>query len=158
MLEHDLDQSIGLWLVLTADAFKRAISEEVSPHGITFRQCQVLGSLAYFGPLSQTALAETMHIEPPTLVGILDRMQRDGLIRRESCVDDRRKKLIHPTDAAQPIWSQILQCGRRVRQRASQGFTDDQLKMLQEMLETVRANLGDTSTVSSAKEAAATTT
>lgn len=142
MLQHDLDESIGVWIALASDAYRKALTDEVAPHGFTFRQCQVLGQLAYDGPLSQNVLAEKMRVEPPTLVGILDRMERDGWIRRQACAEDRRKKLIHATELAQPVWEKILRCGRRVRARASQGLSRKQLDQLRAMLETVQTNLG----------------
>jgi MarR family transcriptional regulator for hemolysin len=142
MLEHDLDESIGVWISLAADAYHKALTEEVAPHGFTYRQCQVLGWLAYEGPQAQNELAEKMRIEPPTLVGILDRMERDGWIRREPCESDRRKKIIHPNEAAEPVWQKILACGRRVRRRASQGLSPEQLDSLREMLAIVQENLG----------------
>ena len=98
--------------------------------------------MAYDGPQPQNVLAEKMRVEPPTLVGILDRMERDGWIRREECEDDRRKKLIHATDLAKPVWESILECGRRIRARASEGLSNEQLTQLRETLEIVQANLG----------------
>ena len=141
MLEYDFEQSIGYWLITAAHAYQRAVQDEVAPHGITFRQCQVLGYLALEGPLSQTDLAERMGIEPPTLVGILDRMARDGWIDRVCCETDRRKNLIRPTAAAEPVWSHIAACGRRVRQRATLGLSDDELEVLKQLLLTVQQNL-----------------
>ncbi|MEZ6073592.1 MAG: hypothetical protein R3C10_25775 [Pirellulales bacterium] len=45
--------------------------EELTPHGITFRQMQVMAWLMLEGELSQNELASRMIIEPPTLVGVL---------------------------------------------------------------------------------------
>ena len=142
MLDHDLDEGLGVWITFAADAYRKALTEELAPHGFTFRQCQVLGYLAYDGPQAQNVLAEKMRVEPPTLVGILDRMERDGWISREACTEDRRKKLIHPTELARPVWDTILQCGRRVRARASQGLSSEQLELLRELLHIVQENLG----------------
>ena len=142
MLKHDLDESIGVWITLAAEAYRKALTEELTPHGFTFRQCQVLGYLAYHGPQAQNVLAENMRVEPPTLVGILDRRERDGWVRREVCEDDRRKKIVHATELAQPVWDSILECGRRVRARASAGLSDEQLVQLREILEIVQTNLG----------------
>ncbi|MFT5522421.1 MAG: MarR family transcriptional regulator for hemolysin, partial [Pirellulaceae bacterium] len=139
--DHDLDDSVGVWITFASDAYRKAFTEEVAPYGFTFRQCQVLGYLAYDGPLPQIALAERMRVEPPTLVGILDRMERDGWIERVPSGEDRRKKLIHPTKMAQPIWKQILKCGRRVRARATAGLSARQLEQLREMLLIVQNNL-----------------
>jgi hypothetical protein len=38
MLRYDFEESIGYWLTLSTQAFHRAVSEEVAPHGITYRQ------------------------------------------------------------------------------------------------------------------------
>jgi len=143
VLQYDFQESIGYWILMASHAYQQALAAEVAPHGITFRQCQVIGFLACEGPATQSHLAHRMGIEPPTLVGVLDRMERDGLIRRESCPGDRRKKLVHLTAAAEPVWEQIVGCAKRVRARASAGLSARQMQQLRAMLETVRLNLGD---------------
>src|SRR6185436_616710 len=90
---------------------------------------------------SQTDLADRMRIEPPTLVGILDRMERDGWIRRGGDVSDRRKKLVEATPAAKPAWSKIVAVAKRVRARATRGMTQNQLAQLKKLLGVVQANL-----------------
>ena len=85
MLDYDFQNSIGYWLCMASHAYERAMNEELTAHGITFRQCQVLAWLALEGEQSQTELATRMNIEPPTLVRVLDRMERDGLVSRSGC-------------------------------------------------------------------------
>jgi MarR family transcriptional regulator for hemolysin len=140
-LEYDFENSVGFWLLTASQAFQHAINEELAPQGVTYRQSQVLSMLALEGSLSQGELAERMGIEPPTLVGILDRMERDGWIRRVACPDDRRKKLVQPTKAAEPIWSKITTAARRVRSRATKGLSERQLAQLRKLLDAVRKNL-----------------
>ena len=142
MLNYDFDESVGYWLMTTWHLYQRAFNEEIAPHGITFRQCQVLGYLALDGTLSQCQLAERMRIEPPTLVRILDRMERDGWIERVACQQDRRRKRIRPTKAAQPVWSKMVACARRVRARATRGLSPRQQQTLQKLLRRVQKNLG----------------
>jgi MarR family transcriptional regulator for hemolysin len=142
VLEYDFEQSVGYWMIMSAHAYERALNEELAPQGVTFRQCQVLGCLALQGTLSQIELADRMGIEPPTLVGILDRMERDGWIRRDDCPSDRRKKLIRATPEAKPVWSKIVACAKAVRARATRGLTKTQLTMLKELLDAVQQNLG----------------
>jgi MarR family transcriptional regulator for hemolysin len=153
MLEYDFDESVGYWITMAAHVFQQSVNEELKAHGITFRQCQVLGWLALEGDLSPCELAERMHVEPPTLVGILDRMERDGWIRRDNCPEDRRKKIIRPLPQAEPIWAKIIAASRRVRARATRGLSDEQLAALKETLAVVQANLQAEVPV---KEAAAT--
>jgi MarR family transcriptional regulator, transcriptional regulator for hemolysin len=141
MLRYDFENSVGFWMIQAAHEYQQAVNEELAPHGITWRQGQVLGCLALYGPLSQAELADYMRVEPPTLVGILDRMERDGWIRRDVDSTDRRRKLIHPTEAAEPVWSKIAGCARRVRARATRGLTAEQLATLKQLLATIQNNL-----------------
>lgn len=149
-LEYDFENSIGCWLITSSQAYQRAVNDELAPQGITFRQTQVLALLSLMGPMSQADLAQKMEVEPPTLVGILDRMERDGWIRREACADDKRRKLVHPTKAAEPIWTKITAAARRIRTRATKGLSASQVGQLKEMLDTVRRNLETPSAVSEA--------
>jgi MarR family transcriptional regulator for hemolysin len=141
VLNYDFEQSIGFWLTITTQAYHRAVSEELAPHGITYRQSMVLGWLALEQELSQTQLAARMMVEPPTLVGILDRMERDGWISRHNCPLDRRKNLIRANDAAIPVWGKIVECAMRVRQRATTGLNDRQLATLKRLLRRIGQNL-----------------
>lgn len=141
MLDYDFDDSLGFRTIMAARAFERAMNAEIAPRGITWRQCQVIGWLVLEGDLTQTELAERMMIETPTLVGILDRMVRDGWIVRHDCPGDRRKRIIRPTPQVEPVWDEITQCARRVRARAASGLSPDQVLLLRELLSQVEANL-----------------
>ena len=145
MLEYDFEESVGFWICMSAHMFERAMNEELAPEGITYRQVQVLGWLALKGSLSQTELAERLNIEPPTLVGILDRMETQGWISREACPEDRRRNLIVPLPKAEAVWSKITACARRIRARAGQGLDEHQMRTLKELLAVVQENLGQDS-------------
>jgi MarR family transcriptional regulator for hemolysin len=149
-LNYDFYQSIGYWLTMTTQAYHRAVSDELLPHGITYRQSMVLGWLALEGELSQTELANKMMVEPPTLVGILDRMERDGWISRHHCPSDRRKNLIRANPAAEPVWEKIVECAKRVREGATQGLSERQLATLKKLLRRVTQNLKTNATADAA--------
>lgn len=141
MLMYDFERSVGYWLTIASQSFHRALSEEVAPHGITHRQSVVLAWLVLEGELSQAELAGKMMVEPPTLVGILDRMERDGWITRNGCPNDRRKKIVRATPAAEPVWEKIAESARRVRARATAGLSEQELDTLKELLDRVNRNL-----------------
>jgi MarR family transcriptional regulator for hemolysin len=138
---HDFENSVGYWICMASRAFERAMNDELAPRGITYRQAQVLWHLAHEGSLAQTDLAERMRIEPPTLVGILDRMEREGWIRRESDAQDRRRKLITPQAKAKPVWSKIIDCCNHVRTRGDQGLSLEEQQLLKSLLGRIINNL-----------------
>jgi MarR family transcriptional regulator, transcriptional regulator for hemolysin len=141
ILAHDFENYVGYWICMASRAFERAMNEELAPSGITYRQCQVLAWLAIAGNLSQTDLADRLRIEPPTLVGILDRMEREGWVRRESDPHDRRRKLVVPTPKAVPVWSKIVACSDRVRARGNRGVSPAEQELLKNLLKRVIDNL-----------------
>ena len=151
VLQYDFEESLGYWLTMTHHAYMRAFNEELAPEGITYRQAQVLAWLALEGPMPQADLAGRMLIEPPSLVGTLDRMEASGLLERRSCPEDGRKKLVHPLPAADEIWEQIVACGRRIRATASAGLSDRELATLKRLLGKVRANVSSETLVKCAR-------
>ncbi len=140
-LEYDFEESVGYWMVLASQAFQKALNDELAPHGLTFRQCQVLGWLVLKGPLPQFELATHMMIEPATLVGVLDRMEREQWIKRTVDNADRRCKKIQVNPQARAIWKQAICCARRVRAKAVEGLTDKQVSELKKTLRVVLGNL-----------------
>jgi MarR family transcriptional regulator for hemolysin len=141
VLDNDFQETLGHGLCKVAHLFERAMRDELDPQGITFRQCQVLAWLALEGEMSQVELADRMSIEPPTLVGVLDRMERDGLLTRKSDPHDRRRKIIAPSPKAEPVWKKIIACGDRVEARARRDLSPRQFEALKELLGIVERNL-----------------
>src|SRR5690606_1440532 len=118
MKNYEFDKGIGFWVLSAANVLERAANEALTPHGITFRQVQVLGCLACFGELSHSELAERIQVEPSTIVRILDRMERDGWTERVPSPDARPVKRIRTTPNVAPVWKTITDCGERIRQQA----------------------------------------
>jgi MarR family transcriptional regulator for hemolysin len=138
---YDFEESVGYWLSIATQALHRQFNDELAPHGITFRQTQVLGWLALEGEMTQGELASRMMIEPPTLAGILDRMERSAWITRQSCSGDRRRKLIRIRPEATPVWEKIAECALRVRARATRGLSEEEVETLKRLLRVVHQNL-----------------
>ena len=130
MLEYDFHSSVTYWVCHTAHLLQREMNAELAPRGITFRQAQVLGWLANEGPLSQVELAERLSIEPPSLVPVLDRMERDGLVERSICAQDRRRRLICLLPKVQEHWSKIVDSAMLVRTAIAEDLTPAQIEQI----------------------------
>lgn len=141
MASFDFESSVGYWLTVSTQGLHRALNGELAPSGITYRQSQVIGWLKIDGEMTVGELACRMMIEPPTLVGILDRMEGMGWIRRQSSPLDRRRKLLRLTEAAEPVWERIVECSLRVRAAATAGLTPEQIETLLGLLRTIHDNL-----------------
>lgn len=72
-------------------------------HGMTGPQLAVLQAAERLQTGSATALARAVHLSGATVSGILDRLGRHGLIRRERDERDRRSVSIVVTDAGRTM-------------------------------------------------------
>ncbi len=142
MLNFDFENSVAYWVFKAAHALACALNEELQAHGITSRQWEVLAWLSHEGEMSQTDLAERMFIEAPTLVGVLDRMERDGWIVRVTDETDRRRKLIRTTERCEEQWARMVACGLGIRARALNGLSEDDTQQIRATLKIVCENLG----------------
>jgi DNA-binding MarR family transcriptional regulator len=157
VLRFDFEESLGYWICSTSHSLRRALNAELAREGITFRQWEVLAWIAMEGELSQAELADRLGIEAPTLVGILDRMERDGWLDRYACPNDRRRKRIRATEKAETLWARMVECAHAVRARAKEGLSADELEQLKAICERIRLNLesSDTAVATSCTEEAA---
>jgi DNA-binding MarR family transcriptional regulator len=86
-----------------------AFSEDAATGaGLTAQQHQAL--LAIRGrpgpdPLTIGALAERLSIQPHSAVGLIDRLEAKGLIRRGGAAGDRRQVLLELTEGAETLLS-----------------------------------------------------
>lgn len=143
MLKYDFHDSIPYFVFTAAHAIEKAMGAALEGHGITFRQCQMLGMLATHGSLSQAQVAEMMGVEPSSVARLVDRMTRDGWIERRPDPDDRRKYQLFATDRAEPIWEGVQQVAATVRDTALEGLDERDVPELKRMLRHLRNNLTD---------------
>lgn len=82
-----LHRSAALWRI--------RLDERLRPWGMTQATWRALWALRQAEErYDQSRLAARLGIETPTLVGLLDRMEKRGLLRREADPLDRRRKYL----------------------------------------------------------------
>lgn len=144
MLEFDFENSVGFWICTTSHALRKALEAGLSEcDDLTVRQWEVLACLACEEGLTQAEMAERLGIEPPTLAGIVNRMEAAGRIERRTCSEDRRKNRIYPTKKSERIWRQSVEICHRIRQQATRGIDADTLEALKRACDTIRHNLSE---------------
>jgi DNA-binding MarR family transcriptional regulator len=74
---------------------------------LTLAQCGVLIRLENNEGVSQARLAELADVEPMTMVRIIDRMERDGLLERRPDPEDRRARRVYLAGKAKPVLDEI---------------------------------------------------
>jgi DNA-binding MarR family transcriptional regulator len=70
---------------------------------LTAPQSGVLRSLNARGPISSAELSRELCVTPSNITGIIDRLEKKGLVQRNRQEDDRRIALIHLTDGGKAL-------------------------------------------------------
>ncbi len=99
------------------------LDRRLKPAGVTQGTWFVLAYLRLGGNgMVQKDLAKFIGIEGPTLVGHIDRLEKQGLVERRENDRDRRSRTIHLTLAAEPLWSKISYIATEVRAELLEGI------------------------------------
>ena len=135
-------ESLGFLCNLTFKAFVSVLEHKLRGTNVSRAQFLALAHLTALGPLSQRALSNLLSIAPATAVRLIDRMERDGWVTRQSDPIDGRVKLVVPTERAAAVWEEVSQSGRATLNQAYQGIHPAEIATVMRVLERVRRNLG----------------
>jgi homoprotocatechuate degradation regulator HpaR len=102
-----LQQSLPMLLYRTLDAVMPRFRDIFNQFGVTEQQWRVLRALWECDQLSLSALAEVTLITPPSLVGVVDRLSRKGLVARRRSGADRRIVHICMTGSGRALEAQV---------------------------------------------------
>jgi DNA-binding MarR family transcriptional regulator len=99
-------------------------------HAISLVHVNVLTSLDIEGPLSMTRLAEAMDISDASATGIVDRMEKRGLVERRRDAADRRVVLVCPTEQGRQVFRDMDAHRRKFLSLVLSHLSDAQLRAL----------------------------
>lgn len=115
--------------------------EELEPWGITPVQYAALNTVMRQPDLDQGTLARLIGFDTSTTGGVVDRLERQGLLLRQLSPQDRRVRLLRVTPAAQALLREAEAAVARVQQRILEPLAPDQQPLFMQMLRTlVEAN------------------
>lgn len=129
----------GSALAETARVWRMRLDQRLKPLGLSQAKWRALLSLARDGEgMTQTALAERLGIEGPSLVGLLDRLAADGWIERLVCADDRRARRVYLTEKARSTLEEIETVATRLRQELFGDIGEEELLHCLQVLRRIR--------------------
>ncbi len=135
-------EQFGAALGRAGRGWRAELDARLVPFGLTQARWLTLYHLARGGNgLPQTALAEGIGVQGPTLVRTLDRLESDGLVERRDSLDDRRTKSIHVTAAAAPVLKRIQSIADQVRTDLLVGVSDAEIAVCMRVFEQIAANI-----------------
>jgi DNA-binding MarR family transcriptional regulator len=110
--------------------FLTIFMEMTSDYGITPAQYGALAAIREYPGIDQLRLGELIDFDRNTIGGIVRRLQAKKLIRRLEGEDDRRRKVLHITNAGDRLLDDMFSVTERAQQRALHGLSASEKKQL----------------------------
>ena len=141
-MSTSIREHVGITISRTARTWRTKLDERLSPLGLTQARWLVLIHLSRMGGESlQKELAFIVGVEGPTLVRVLDGLERIGLVQRLGVEGDKRARLIRLTPKADSVISDIMRIGIKLRGEALAGISDEDLENFFRVLNVILDNL-----------------
>jgi DNA-binding MarR family transcriptional regulator len=141
--KHPVEETM-LNIVHTGNLLVKEACRVLGPFGLTDAQFNVLMILRYNssdGRINQTSLGRKMLVNRSNITGLVDRMEKAGLVRRISDPGDRRVNQVQMTEQGSRVLEQAHRAYFSRIEEIMAGLSDARQKSLSEMLVKVRAGL-----------------
>jgi DNA-binding MarR family transcriptional regulator len=140
-IKSDVDQVLETIIYLYTES--RRITKELARRAdLTGPQLTVVKMLEQIGDLSLSELSERIHAQNSTVTGIIDRMEREGLVVRERSKEDRRVVFIRLTAKGRKLAEEIpvepMEIFRNALECLSASETRELVKILGKVARQVR--------------------
>ena len=139
-----MEKDCGMWINILSHMLKKRMNANTQSLGITGVQSHVMHYILVKcadGPVFQRDVERAFSLSRSTATGILQLMEKNDLIRRESVASDARLKSLIPTKKAADLDAQIGEFLPQTEQRLTHGLSDEQLAQFIQTAEHMYANL-----------------
>lgn len=141
--QPSVDSEITWLLHRAAQRMRAATDEQAEQHGIRLRDQIVLSAIAMEPNLTQIELGKSLGLDKTTLMLQLDRLERMGLVIRNSDPRDRRRRIPECTEFGHAVRAKVAEAGAKVEAEALSDFTEEQVQLFRHMLTAIIGNSED---------------
>ena len=104
----DLEERFSDALHSTSRSWRQAVDRKLKYLGVSQASWMTIAIAAKArSPLSQSELADKLGVEGATMVAMIDRLVKAGLVNREASTTDRRVKRVVLTTAGMKIYDKV---------------------------------------------------
>ena len=133
----ELTQCINYLLTTAQHSVFQYLNGKLSEYDVTPSQYGVLSCLWQREFATPKQISEILCLETSTISGVLDRMQKKGLIDRVINRDDRREVRVVPTEKGKALAEPISKIIDEVNEEVLKCFTDEEVALLKNQLRTI---------------------
>lgn len=138
---QDIEQTIGFLINDVARLLRQNFNRRAQELGLSLAQCRALAYLSRQEGVNQVTLADSLEIQPITLVRLIDKLQEMGLVTRKPDPVDRRATRLYLTKDAQPLLNRMWELSAETREEAATNISSEQRAALVATLNDMKQNL-----------------
>jgi MarR family transcriptional regulator for hemolysin len=132
-------EALGQLLHGTTRAWRQKLDARLKPMGLSQAKWRTLMHLSLAeGALTQAEIAGRLGVEDPTVVTLLNRLEKEGWINRKNSSHDRRCKMVVLGRRAQRVIKQINIEADTLRHELLAGITGSDLRTCMRVLTRIR--------------------
>jgi MarR family transcriptional regulator for hemolysin len=133
---NDLEERFSDALHSTSRSWRQAVDRKLKYLGVSQASWMTIAIAAKArSPLSQSELADKLGVEGATMVAMIDRLVKAGLVKREASTTDRRVKRVILTAAGVKIYDKVKAEAAALRKQLLANTDQKQLLVATELLE-----------------------
>jgi MarR family transcriptional regulator for hemolysin len=142
----DLDERFSSALHSTSRAWRQAVDRRLKYLGVSQASWMTIAVAAMArAPLSQSELADRLAVEGATMVAMVDRLVKAGLVIREPSTTDRRIKRVVLTQAGNLLYDKVRAEAAAFRKELLADIDPKALLVATELLEELEHVIGSLS-------------
>jgi MarR family transcriptional regulator, transcriptional regulator for hemolysin len=143
MNKFDFENSIGFIINRTAKALIHTFDQELrNKFGITFGQWKIIIILANNDDgLSQKEIADKLGLEGPTIIPIIDKLEKDGFVNRMVDKNDRRNNQIFLTEKTISLLDSIINYALKIKEISTRNIAEQDISITKHTLEKMWQNI-----------------
>lgn len=143
MVRYDFQNSIGFIINRIGKSLIYIIDQELRKKvGVTFGQWKVIIILANNdNGLTQKEIADKLVLEGPTIIPIIDKLEKDGFVIREVDTKDRRINRIYLTEKSHSSLDDMIECVSRIKKISLNEISEENIALTKNTLEKMWLNL-----------------
>ena len=131
------DQSLPMILHRTLDAVMPDYRELFARYNLTEQQWRVLRVLWSSKKVTSVELSNRTLIPAPSLVGVLDRLEKKALVPRVRSVEDRRAVFVVATAQGQALDEEVSPQVAEIDRQLRASVTAEEWRMMEQVLEKI---------------------
>ena len=127
---------VAIWIKKAALEVEKLSNQVLAPYELTNTQYKILMML-YRSPeqfIRQRDIETKFSMTNPSVTGIIQNLEKKGLVIRRQSSEDKRSKLIYPTEHARELEPELVQLGKKLEDQITANLQEEECRQLCKLL------------------------